>query len=143
MAHHQDDTNGGDGRGNDGSGGWVERREGPSTKLIVAGVVVAPRRVPAPERRDGEDPVPLPGRHLSAVLLLVVGAALGFVAGWLVAAARGRRRLERRARATLAGRRSRFDLPLLRERSHFNAYCAPPTALTLAAANAPSGPRNT
>jgi uncharacterized membrane protein YciS (DUF1049 family) len=30
--------------------------------------------------------------------LLVVGAALGFAAGWLVAAARARRRLERRER---------------------------------------------
>ena len=32
--HQRDDMDGGGGNG--GSGGWVERREGPSTKLIVA-----------------------------------------------------------------------------------------------------------
>jgi len=99
VAHHQDDTNGGDGRGNDGSGGWVERREGPSTKLIVAGVIVVLLVVFLLQNAetakirflflDGTYPL---------WLLLVVGATLGFVAGWLVAAARGRRRLERRAK---------------------------------------------
>ena len=98
MAHHQDDTNG-DGRGNDGSGGWVERREGPSTKLIVAGVIAVLLVVFLLQNAetakirflflDGTYPL---------WLLLVVGAALGFVAGWLVAAARGRRRLDRRAK---------------------------------------------
>ena len=99
MAHHEDGTNGGDGRGNDGSGGWVERREGPSTKLIVAGVIVVLLVVFLLQNAekakirflflDGTYPL---------WLLLVVGAALGFAAGWLVAAARGRRRLERRAK---------------------------------------------
>ena len=99
MAHHQDDTNGGDGSGNDGSGGWVERREGPSTKLIVAGVIVVLLVVFLLQNAetakirflflDGTYPL---------WLLLVVGAMLGFVAGWLVAAARGRRRFERHAK---------------------------------------------
>jgi uncharacterized integral membrane protein len=99
VAHHQDDTNGGDGRGDDGAGGWVERREGPSTKLLVAGVIVVLLVVFLLQNAetakirflflDGTYPL---------WLLLVVGAALGFVAGWLVAAARGRRRLERRAK---------------------------------------------
>jgi uncharacterized integral membrane protein len=99
VAHHEDDTNDGGGRGNDGSGGWVERREGPSTKLIVAGVIVVLLFVFLLQNAetakirflflDGTYPL---------WLLLVVGAALGFVAGWLVAAARGRRRLERRAK---------------------------------------------
>ena len=99
MAHHQDDANGSEGRGDDGSGGWVERREGPSTKLIVAGVIVVLLVVFLLQNAetakiqflflDGTYPL---------WLLLVVGATLGFVAGWLVAGARGRRRLERRAR---------------------------------------------
>ena len=99
MAHHQDDANGSEGRGDDGSSGWVERREGPSTKLIVAGVILLLLVVFLLQNAetakiqflflDGTYPL---------WLLLVVGAALGFVAGWLVAAARGRRRLERRAK---------------------------------------------
>jgi uncharacterized integral membrane protein len=99
MARHQDGRNGSDDRGNDGSGGWVERREGPSMKLIVAGVIVVLLVVFLLQNAetakirflflDGTYPL---------WLLLVVGAALGFAAGWLVAAARGRRRLERRAK---------------------------------------------
>jgi uncharacterized integral membrane protein len=86
------------GGGNDGSGGWVERREGPSTKLIVAGVLVLLLVVFLLQNAettkirflflDGTYPL---------WSLLVVGAALGFAAGWLVSAARGRRRLQRRA----------------------------------------------
>jgi uncharacterized integral membrane protein len=86
------------GGGNDGSGGWVERREGPSTKLIVAGVLVLLLVVFLLQNAettkirflflDGTYPL---------WSLLVVGAALGFGAGWLVSAARGRRRLQRRA----------------------------------------------
>jgi uncharacterized integral membrane protein len=78
---------------------WVERREGPSPKLIVAGVLLVVillfvlQNGSRTEIRflflDGEYPL---------WTLLVVGAALGFAAGWLVAAARARRRLERRAR---------------------------------------------
>jgi uncharacterized integral membrane protein len=94
--HQRDDMDGGG--GNDGSGGWVERREGPSTRLIVAGVLVLLLVVfllqNAETTRirflflDGTYPL---------WSLLVVGAALGFAAGWLVSAARGRRRLQRRA----------------------------------------------
>ena len=99
MAHHEDGTNGGDGRGNDASGGWVERREGPSTKLIVAGVIVVLLVVFLLQNADTAKIrfLFLDGTY-PLWLLLVVGAALGFVAGWLVAAARGRRRLERRAK---------------------------------------------
>jgi uncharacterized integral membrane protein len=78
---------------------WVERREGPSPKVIVAGVLLVVILVFVLQNGsrteiqflflDGEYPL---------WTLLVVGAALGFAAGWLVAAARARRRLERRAR---------------------------------------------
>ena len=94
--HQRDDMDGGGGNG--GSGGWVERREGPSTKLIVAGVLVLLLVVFLLQNAettkirflflDGTYPL---------WSLLVVGAALGFAAGWLVSAARGRRRLQRRA----------------------------------------------
>jgi uncharacterized integral membrane protein len=94
--YQRDDMDGGG--GNDGSGGWVERREGPSTKLIVAGVLVLLLVVFLLQNAettkirflflDGTYPL---------WSLLVVGAALGFAAGWLVSAARGRRRLQRRA----------------------------------------------
>ncbi len=99
MAHHQDDANESDDRGDDGSGGWVERREGPSTKLIVAGVIVVLLVVFVLQNADTAKIrfLFLDGAY-PLWLLLVVGAALGFVAGWLVAAARGRRRLERRAK---------------------------------------------
>jgi uncharacterized integral membrane protein len=78
---------------------WVERREGPSLKVIVAGVLLIVILVFVLQNGsrteiqflflDGEYPL---------WTLLVVGAVLGFAAGWLVAAARARRRLERRAR---------------------------------------------
>jgi uncharacterized integral membrane protein len=78
---------------------WVERREGPSPKVIVAGALLIVILVFVLQNGsrteiqflflDGEYPL---------WTLLVVGAALGFAAGWLVAAARARRRLERRAR---------------------------------------------
>ena len=95
--HQRDDMDGG-GSGNGGAGGWVEGREGPSTKLIVAGVLVLLLVVFLLQNAettkirflflDGTYPL---------WSLLVVGAALGFAAGWLVSAARGRRRLQRRA----------------------------------------------
>ena len=99
MAHHQNDANGSEGRGDDGSSGWVERREGPSAKLIVAGVIVVLLVVFLLQNADTAKIrfLFLDGTY-PLWLLLVVGATLGFVAGWLVAAARGRRRLERRAK---------------------------------------------
>ena len=85
-------------RESDDAGGWVERREGPSVKLIVAGVIVLLLVVFLLQNAettkirflflDGTYPL---------WSLLLVGAALGFAAGWLVSAARGRRRLQRRA----------------------------------------------
>ena len=97
--HPREDMDDEDGRGSGGSGGWVERREGPSVKLIVAGVIVLLLVVFLLQNAettkirflflDGTYPL---------WSLLIVGAALGFAAGWLVAAARGRRRFQRRAK---------------------------------------------
>src|SRR6476660_5989473 len=96
VHQHDDMDDGGGGSGD--PGGWIERREGPSMKLIVAGVLVLLLVVFLLQNAettkirflflDGTYPL---------WSLLVVGAALGFVAGWLVAAARGRRRLQRHA----------------------------------------------
>jgi uncharacterized integral membrane protein len=94
--HEPEDS--GDGR-DPGGKDWVERREGPSPKLILAGFVVVVILVfvlQNGERTqiqflflDGDYPL---------WTLLVVGAALGFIVGWLVSAARARRRSNRRAR---------------------------------------------
>jgi uncharacterized integral membrane protein len=85
--------------GDPGGKDWVERREGPSPKLIVAGILLVVvlffvlQNGARTQIRflflDGEYPL---------WTLLVVGGALGFAAGWLIAAARARRRLERRTR---------------------------------------------
>jgi uncharacterized integral membrane protein len=88
--------------GDDGDPGgkdWVERREGPSAKLIVAGVLVLVVLffVLQNGHRTQIQFLFLDGQY-PLWTLLVVGAALGFVAGWLVSAARSRRRLARRAR---------------------------------------------
>jgi uncharacterized integral membrane protein len=87
--------------GDDGDPGdedWVERREGPSPKLIVAGIVVVVILLFV--LQNGERTrisfLFLDGQYPLWILVAVV-AALGFLAGWLVAAAR-RRRLGRRAR---------------------------------------------
>ena len=97
--HPHEDMDGDDGRERGAPDGWVERRDGPSVKLIVAGVIVLLLVVFLLQNAettkirflflDGTYPL---------WSLLVVGAALGFAAGWLVAAARGRRRLQRRAK---------------------------------------------
>ncbi len=91
-----------DDMGDDGDPGgkdWVERREGPSLKLIAAGVLVLV--VLFFVLQNGERTqiqfLFFDGMYPLWILLVVV-AVLGFLAGWLVAAARGRRRLERRAK---------------------------------------------
>jgi len=84
------------GDGDPGGKGWVERREGPSPKLIVAGVLGLVIVFFVAQNGDRT--------HIQFLFfdgmyplwtLLVVGAALGFVAGWLVSAARGRHRRDR------------------------------------------------
>jgi uncharacterized integral membrane protein len=100
-AGHQE---GGDVRGHEDMGDdrdpggkdWVERREGPSPKLIVAAVlgVVIVFFVAQNGDRTHIQFLFLDGMY-PLWTLLVVGAALGFVAGWLVSAARGRHRRDR------------------------------------------------
>jgi len=99
VVHHREDMDGDDGRGNGGPNGWVERSEGPSTKLIVAGIIVVLLVVFLLQNADTTKIrfLFLDGTY-PLWSLLVVGAGLGFAAGWLVAAARGRRRLRRRAK---------------------------------------------
>ena len=87
--------------GDDGDPGgkdWVERREGPSPKLIIAGIAVGVILLFV--LQNGERTrisfLFLDGQYPLWILVVLV-AALGFVAGWLVSGAR-RRRLERRAR---------------------------------------------
>jgi len=87
--------------GDDDPGGkdWVERREGPNPKLIVAGVLIVVILLFILQNGDRTQ---IQFLFLDGLYplwtLLVVGAALGFAAGWLVSAARARRRLERRTR---------------------------------------------
>jgi uncharacterized integral membrane protein len=78
---------------------WVERREGPSLKLIAAGVLALVVLFFVLQNGDRTQIQFLffDGMYPLWILVVVV-AALGFVAGWLVAGARGRRRLERRAK---------------------------------------------
>jgi len=78
---------------------WVERREGPSPKVIVAGVLIVVILLFVLQN-GGRTKIQflfLDGRY-PLWTLLVVGAALGFAAGWLVSAARARRRADRRER---------------------------------------------
>ena len=80
----------------DGRGDWSEKREGPSTKVIVAIVIAivlvlfilqnGHRTQLSFLFLDGEYPL---------WILIVVGAVLGFAVGWLLSAARGRRRSRR------------------------------------------------
>lgn len=81
----------GDDRG--GRGDWVEKREGPSPKIIVAAIAVILLVIFALQNSDeaGIDFLFLNGRY-PLWLVIAVSAVLGFVIGWAVGRAGGRRR---------------------------------------------------
>jgi uncharacterized integral membrane protein len=80
----------------DGRGDWTEKREGPSSKLIAAIVIAVVLLVFVLQNgaRTQLSFLFLDG-YFPLWTLIVVGAALGFAAGWLVSAARRRRRVRR------------------------------------------------
>jgi len=80
----------------DGRGDWTEKREGPSSKLIAALVIAVVLLVFVLQNgaRTQLSFLFLDG-YFPLWTLIVVGAVLGFAAGWLVSAARRRRRLRR------------------------------------------------
>jgi uncharacterized integral membrane protein len=81
------------GDGDPGEEGWVERREGPNPKIIVAAIAALVILLFVLQN-DGRTQIRFlffDGRYPLWTLLVVV-AVLAFVAGWLVSAARGRRR---------------------------------------------------
>lgn len=68
-----------------GGGGWTERREGPSGKLVALGAVAALLLLFVLQNTD-ETRLDFLFLNAKAPLwvMLVVGAGLGFVGGWLV-----------------------------------------------------------
>jgi uncharacterized integral membrane protein len=83
----------------DGRGDWTEKREGTSPRLIAAIVIVVVLLVFVLQNgnRTQLSFLFLDG-YFPLWTLIVVGATLGFAAGWLVSAARRRRRLRRETR---------------------------------------------
>jgi uncharacterized integral membrane protein len=79
-------------------GDWVERREGPSGKLIALGVVVVILLLFVVQNTDRThfDFLFLDG-EFPLWTMIVAGAVLGFVAGWAFARIRARRRGNRGA----------------------------------------------
>jgi uncharacterized integral membrane protein len=79
-------------------GGWKESRQGPSGKLIVSivAIVILVLFVLQNTNEAQVNFLFFDGRY-PLWMLIVIGAVLGFIAGWFVAAARGRRRLRRAA----------------------------------------------
>jgi uncharacterized integral membrane protein len=79
--------------------GWVERREGVSPKILVAGGIVILLLLFALQNTDRThlDFLFLDG-DFPLWVILAVGAVLGFAAGWFVSGARRRRRLQREAK---------------------------------------------
>jgi uncharacterized integral membrane protein len=79
-------------------GDWVERREGPSGKLIAVGIVVVILLLFVVQNTDRThfDFLFLDG-EFPLWTMIVAGAVLGFVAGWAFARIRARRRGHRGA----------------------------------------------
>lgn len=75
--------------------GWRERREGPSTKLIAAGVIGVLLLLFVLQNTDEADVDFLffSGSY-PLWLMAVIVAALAFAAGWLVGRSRTRRKLK-------------------------------------------------
>ncbi len=93
----KDDDEGGQHEGDEGSRrDWVERREGPSGRLIAIGIALVILLLFVAQNTDRthveflflDGEFPLWG-------MIVAGAALGFVAGWALARLRGRRHDDR------------------------------------------------
>jgi uncharacterized integral membrane protein len=86
----------GHGDGERRGGDWVERREGPSGKLIAVGVVAVILLLFVVQNTDRThvDFLFLDG-EFPLWAMIVAGAMLGFVAGWALARLRARRRDDR------------------------------------------------
>jgi uncharacterized integral membrane protein len=98
MRREDDDDGRDHGDGERRDGDWVERREGPSGKLIAVGIVAVILLLFVVQNTDRthvdflflDGEFPLWG-------MIVAGAVLGFVAGWAFARLRARRRGDRGA----------------------------------------------
>jgi uncharacterized integral membrane protein len=94
MRKEDDDGNDRDQDGHErGRGVWVERREGPSGKLIALGVVAVILLLFVVQNTDRThfDFLFLDG-EFPLWTMIVAGAVLGFVAGWAFGRIRARRR---------------------------------------------------
>ena len=101
MRRHDEmgrDDGGGNHGGDHGGNEWVERREGPSARFIVLGIVVV---LIVLFVLQNTDEVKLDFLFLDGVFplwtMLLVMAVLGFVGGWYVGRIRGAERRARRA----------------------------------------------
>jgi uncharacterized integral membrane protein len=98
MRREDDDDRGRDHGDERRDGDWVERREGPSGKLIAVGIVAVILLLFVVQNTDRThfDFLFLDG-EFPLWAMIVAGAALGFVAGWAFARLRARRRDDRGA----------------------------------------------
>lgn len=89
---------GDEGRPDQGAGGdWVKRREGPSGKLVALGIVAVLLVIFVIQNTDKTDvDVLLWDAVLPTWLVIVIAAALGLVAGWILGRVGRKRRRETR-----------------------------------------------